>query len=268
LDQLSNPRTQISREDKEVREKAPRVKESNANMATLDEAADYCARMFQIRKTCFSMLVDRGYEVPDQDKTESFEVFKNKCTDHGHLNDPSRLTMRASRPGQSKKRVIILFSGKKDKFATDDVKYLFAQVDNEWQQNQMDHSKDSLSAILVIFKTMTSFAKKFLVTEQQKRNTGSGGESCAQMRLDLSVFFEPELVVNVTMHQAVPKHTLLDPKQKKALLQRFKVTEEQLPRIPITDPVAKYLGLRRGQIVEIQRESDTAGRYITYRTCL
>jgi hypothetical protein len=70
--------------------------------------------------------------------------------------------------------VIILFSGKKDKFATDDVKYLFAQVDEEWQRNQMAHMTDSLAAILIIYKTMTSFAKKFLVAEQQKRNQGTG----------------------------------------------------------------------------------------------
>ena len=43
------------------------------------------------------------------------------------------------------------------------------------------------------------------------------------MRLDISVFFEPELVVNVTKHTAVPKHRLLSPKEKKQLLLRFKV---------------------------------------------
>jgi DNA-directed RNA polymerase I, II, and III subunit RPABC1 len=233
-----------------------------------EEEADYCARMYQIRKTCFSMLQDRGFEVAERDRSESFDTFKSQCTQHGQVNDPAKLTMRATRQGRSQRRVIILFSGKKDKFATDDVKYLFSQVDEEWQKHEMDHSKDQLSAILVIYKTMTSFAKKFLVSENQKRNQGSAADSVAHMRLDVSVFFEPELVVNVTQHEAVPRHRLLPAKEKKALLSRFKVTEDQLPRIPLMDPVAKYLGLRRGDVVEIERESETAGRYITYRTCL
>eukprot|EP00802_Teleaulax_amphioxeia_P021273 Tamp_21618.p1 GENE.Tamp_21618~~Tamp_21618.p1 ORF type:complete len:256 (-),score=76.99 Tamp_21618:367-1080(-) len=237
-------------------------------MSSQEEAADYCARMYQIRKTCSQMLLDRGFEVPERDRIESFEVFKTKCTDYGHVGDPAKLTMRATRPGQSQKRVIILFSGKKDKFATDDVKYLFSQVDEEWQKHGMDAGKDRLNAILVIHKAMTSFAKKFLVTEQQKRNQGSPADGVARMQIDVSVFFEPELVVNVTQHEAVPQHRLLSPKEKKALLQRYKVTDDQLPRIPIVDPVAKYLGLRRGDVVEITRQSETAGRYVTYRTCL
>ena len=52
------------------------------------------------------------------------------------------------------------------------------QVDEEWQKHEMDAGKDALTAILVIHKTMTSFAKKFLVTEQQKRNQGSPADGC------------------------------------------------------------------------------------------
>jgi hypothetical protein len=59
-------------------------------MSGLDEAADYCARMYQIRKTCFAMLHDRGYEVDERDKNETFDTFKAKCSDHGHINDPAR----------------------------------------------------------------------------------------------------------------------------------------------------------------------------------
>lgn len=84
----------------------------------------------------------------------------------------------------------------------------------------------------------------------------------------VEIFLEENLLVNITKHELVPKHVLLSKPEKKALLQRYRLKESQLPRIQKDDPVARYFGLKKGNVVKIIRRSETSGRYASYRLCL
>jgi DNA-directed RNA polymerase I, II, and III subunit RPABC1 len=116
--------------------------------------------------------------------------------------------------------------------------------------------QDHVSKGIIIYQNaMTSSASKVMT-------------SLPSHKYQLEAFQESELLVNITEHVLVPKHVVLTLDEKRTLLLRYRLRETQLPRIQPHDPVARYYGLKRGQVVKIMRPSETAGRYVSYRLCM
>ncbi|TFG34371.1 DNA-directed RNA polymerase subunit H [Candidatus Thorarchaeota archaeon] len=66
-------------------------------------------------------------------------------------------------------------------------------------------------------------------------------------------------------HQLVPNHVIVKPTEVELLMQHYKIKKTQLPRVYSSDPAARALGARPGQVLRIERDSETSGQTYYYR---
>lgn len=82
------------------------------------------------------------------------------------------------------------------------------------------------------------------------------------------VFEFTEVLANPLKYHLVPRHEVLTDGEKASVLRQLKVTEAQLARISVSDPVARWMGIAAGRLVRIYREHPTAGVHLAYRLCV
>jgi len=70
---------------------------------------------------------------------------------------------------------------------------------------------------------------------------------------------------NIFEHVFVPRHEIVAPEEREKLLSEYRVQPYQLPRLKASDPAAKAIDAKPGDIVRIIRDSQTAGKYTSYR---
>ena len=63
----------------------------------------------------------------------------------------------------------------------------------------------------------------------------------------------------------MPKHAKLSEKEKKELLETYKITINELPKIRIDDPAIQPFNPKIDDVIKITRESSTAGESFFYR---
>ncbi|KAF2195281.1 RPB5 subunit of DNA-directed RNA polymerase [Zopfia rhizophila CBS 207.26] len=220
-------------------------------------------RMWRVYRTTKEMCLDRGYLMLEEDAKISLDEFRAKFSRED--GEPDRQRMNFSlQPSDTMLKKYSDPPTTKNPNPTPAIGTIWVEFNSDENvglkqlRDYMQHLMNGnfYSGIMVCAKPMTGMALRLLRGSSGMDEGPKGG---------VEVFVEQDLLVNITKHQLVPKHVLLSKEEKQQLLERYRLRETQLPRIQVTDPVAKYLGLRRGQVVKIIRKSETAGRYASYR---
>lgn len=87
-------------------------------------------------------------------------------------------------------------------------------------------------------------------------------------KIMVQIFWIDTLLTNITKHELVPEMRILNEEEKQDIFNKANISSfTQMPLILKTDPVAKFYGLVRGDLVEIIRPSPTGGVYKNYRYC-
>ena len=201
-------------------------------------------KMYRILQTMGEMCTDRGYDVPAQCVPATLQDFRDKHVqpDGQIVRDNMTLLCRRASDGEN---MFVFFNG--DPLITSaKITEYHARAANEHVHRM----------IIVHAGKVNAFAKKTLDTLTR------GREGVA---VHVETFEEDDVVVNITKHELVPKHEPMTEAEAKEMLAAHSLELSMLPRILSTDPVARYFGLRRGQVMKITRNSETAGTYTTYR---
>jgi len=84
----------------------------------------------------------------------------------------------------------------------------------------------------------------------------------------LQFFYTKQLMYNPTKHEYVPEHIKLSEEEASDVMKNNMIRSKlYMPIILHNDPIAKWLGLKQGDIVKIIRYNENSGISFYYRCC-
>jgi len=214
---------------------------------------------FEIKKTLLEMIRDRGYDISQENDIlymddDGFIKYYNSLLDKYNYESPDKqkisnlesflLFSSNTYYSVNKTDLKILKIGflelkvNKAKISSEQISDLISKLTIE-PKNQKKEYCDEL--ILIINDEIVPAAKKQL-DDLTSVNT--------------SIFFDKELFYNPTNHIDCPQFFLLTDTEKSDLIRNLRCKLSDFLIIKHSDPVIKYYGWKRGQIVKIIRDDE------------
>lgn len=83
------------------------------------------------------------------------------------------------------------------------------------------------------------------------------------------IFYQPHLYFDISKHRKVPKHRILSQEEVEKVMKDYNIQSlKSFPRIDSQDAMAKWIGARPGDVIEISGLCVTSGENKRWRYCL
>lgn len=200
-------------------------------------------RLWKSRETILEILKDRGYDDTGIHTSLTIDEFVTWIGD-----DDEYVTMNAM-------TIVVEKRSKKGKVTKTMVSWIpklgVPQLGALTHQMKMEECQNMIA---VTHKEIKHQAHTFIA-------------SMTKMNIYIRVYTVLELQFNIAKHRLVPKHTFATKKEVKQLLEAYNIKKSDLNKILTTDPMVRHLGARQGDVLRIERDSETQPGYkdITYR---
>ena len=204
-------------------------------------------KLFKSRKTLLKMVETRGFNV-DSLINYSFDEIRIMLLNHSKSNkDVSPLDIRINSDKGNSMFVKYILT---PKIRLSNLQTLINHFIEEMNKG------DTFIAIITEPLTYDSNFEEYVNNIYIKNN------------IFIQYFYINTITFNITEHDMVPKHELISEDEKNKLIKNLNITDvSKLPKIKKTDPIAKYYGMKQGDVARIYRPSGTSGISIYYRLC-
>jgi len=195
-------------------------------------------------KNLKEMLVARGDDISLFDEHEA-SVDRDEFE-----NDKNIISFQTSRT-----TLIFALTKKLRKNSVDDLK------DNDGSIEEYIKKHGNMKNIILIFNNdVISVPIMSQLNRYDKMFQKIGGQ--------LQFFYTKQLMYNPTKHEYVPEHIKLSEEETVSIMKSNMIRSKlYMPIILHNDPIAKWLGLKQGDVVKIIRYNENSGVSFYYRCC-
>lgn len=163
---------------------------------------------------------------------------------------------KSTMSGNTKNSIFKAFKEAKDKKDPEEIMNIISQSEDP------EHvERNNIKTAIFIFDEDPQSHNRKLIIDADKIIQTTG---CM-----LQYFTYQELMFDPTKHTYVPLHEKLTDVEAKNIMETYQLkSKSQVPVILRTDIIARWLGLKHGDIVRIIRNNPSSGTYYFYRCCI